>query len=260
MPLRPVPVARLAAALAVCLSGAAARADCPPPSRGGIVIDDGRVLLRGRDGAVVRCLADEVAALRRENRALRQRVDMLEAALAQAPVPYLAEDARVSAEAGRPVGRASFVLTARQTSQPAALTLDAGVVAALCGRPGGCRVTLVEAGEGLRRSDPAPRRTTGPCALTYATESGAWARAAPCGADAGAAAGVDGDGAGPGSAAGAGAAIIASAGRCHLADAPAERGPGGATPLAADRTRGLHLVALAGGAAAGRFRCELALD
>jgi hypothetical protein len=259
----------LALALALPLAALAAapgRAECELPGRGGIVIDrdTGRLLLRGPDGAFLRCLLDENAALRRDLRRLRDRVGALEAELAATPAPYADRDGRIEAVPGRPVGSAVFVLTARATGRPASLPLDHEVVRALCGRSGGCRLALAEAAEGLRTADPALRLAVGPCAFSYDAESGGWARAEGC--SGGTLAGVDGDGAPPApAAAGSGGAIIATAGRCALADAAAQDAPrpagaAVAAELAPDRSRGLFLLALPAPGGSARFRCELSVD
>lgn len=209
---------------------------------------------------VIDCLLGEIATLRREAARLAARVGALEAALSAIPADYVNLDGKARAPEGRPVGKALFVLSARQTGGTAAMPLDMSVVEALCAGPGGCSLLLVRRDAGLARPRGSAARGVGPCLFLYDADGGAWFRAAGCGgADA---AGVDGDG-GALSGSGAGGEIVAEAGgSCLLADSDARPQLGReATLLGGDRGPGLFLIAAPdrGDDPGRRFRCELVL-
>ncbi|MDH3263996.1 MAG: hypothetical protein OEM24_08365 [Paracoccaceae bacterium] len=210
---------------------------------------------------VIDCLLGEIAALRREEARLARRVGELEAALAAIPADYVNLDGKAEVPEGRPVGRARFVLSARQTGGTAAMALDMAVVEALCGGPGGCTLALARRALGLRRAEAGGAEGVGPCLFLYDPGNGAWFRAAGC--DGGGAEGVDGDG-GPLSGTGSGGEILAEAGQvCLLADSDASPrlGPE-ATFLGGDHGPGLFLIAAParGGETGSRFRCELDIE
>lgn len=210
---------------------------------------------------VIDCLLDEIAALRRDQARLAARVGALEAELAAIPADYLNLDGKVAAPEGRPVGRARFVLTARQTGGTAAMPLDMAVVEALCAGTGGCTLALARRDLDSRRAEAGAAEGVGPCVFLYDGDSLAWFRAAGC--DGGGVAGLDGDG-GPLSGSGRGGEIVAEAGGvCLLADSDASPrlGPE-ATFLGGDHGPGLFLIAAParGDDPGRRFRCELVLE
>lgn len=260
------------ATLLICLLAAlpAAARDCSGALPRGVPLRS--YVLRD----AVDCLISELRVLQRNQSRMAEELDRTRRALAVAqaaiPVDYLNEDGRITLPENRPIGRASFVLSARTTGGPASLALDRAVVAELCGDAGGCSLRLARRDLGLAA---APPDGTGPCLFLFDSASGGWFRSAGCG-DA-AARGIDGNGGAIGS--GGGEILAKAGGACLLADADARRGPGpapdqGAGPnagpnagpdtafLTSDQTPGLFLIAAPERTAdrAPRFRCELILE
>jgi hypothetical protein len=208
----------------------------------------------------IACLDAEIRALRLERARLEARVAEQAAALAEVPVAYLNEDGRENVEEDRPLSSARFVLTARQTGGAASLPVERTVLAALCARPGGCRLTLLQRLSGFGQPTPDTATGVGPCAFHYDPAGGAWFRGAGCG-ETDERQGVDGGGsaARPEQ----GREIASVGGGCLLADADIDLRPESPLePLGRDTGRGLFLVAAPalGPGAGARFRCELTLD
>ena len=91
---------------------------------------------------ILRCLVNELAAVRRENDLLKRRLRDIEALMTELPAAYSNEDGVVTEVPGRAIGRASFVLSARSTGGANAMPVDQRVLDEVCGRSGGCAVSI----------------------------------------------------------------------------------------------------------------------
>ncbi len=206
----------------------------------------------------VRCMNREMTALRRENARLRQRMDTLEAIAAEIPADYRNVDGKIEAVPGRAIGRASFTLNARLTGGAAALALDQHVLEALCGKSGGCLMTLGFRETGILGNTPGGAEVAGPCAFQYEVGTGAWVIGQGCG-DIGKS-GIDGD---QRAALDAEGDVVASvAGACVLAESGTKRAIGDESGFERDHARGLFLISLPSKQVDGirRYQCTLLLD
>jgi len=205
------------------------------------------------------CLVAEIADLKAEQQRLKAQVEKLQQKVGELPGDFRNENGKISRPNGPIVGSASFLLSARQGVSSASLPIDQAAMEMLCAKKGGCLISIFFEAEGMRLTDTSETIAVGPCALSYNSTSGAWARGTGCG-DAGAANGVDGNGS-PGT--GGGDEIVTAAGGgCLLSDADAARSVGGAATFGADGSRGFYLVAAPAlrESTGGRFRCELRIE
>ena len=220
--------------------------DCEPPTREGMEI---RGLFSFSE-----CMIDKVAALERENAAIKTELEAIRAALSKFPGELQIDNGRVTRTGGETLVQASFITTARRREGTVALGADQKALEALCAI--GCKVNLVLAPEGLRDDDPGTAAVVATCSLHYAAKSGACSLGG-CGNPV---SGVDGDGKPPGNS---GGEVIASAGgACLLADSEPSRSvnsEGGM--LGGDRAKGLFLIATPAlwTGTEDRFRCVLKL-
>jgi hypothetical protein len=205
------------------------------------------------------CALDEIADLKAEQRRMRSQIDKLQQQIGELPGEFQNDNGKISQPNGSAIGSAIFRLDARQGVSSSSLPLDQSVLEALCGKKGGCLISIFLEAEGLRLTDTSDTIAVGPCAISYNATTGAWARGTGCG-ETGAERGVDGNGA-PG--AGGGDEIVTAAGgACVLSDADAARSVGGSEVFGPDASRGFFLVAAPTlrEKSGGRFRCELKIE
>ena len=207
---------------------------------------------------VLRCLNNEVVKLRRDQTRLEQRLQEYDRLLSQMPAEYSNADGQVTEEPGRAIGRASFVLTARATGSASALQIEQRVLEEVCGKSGGCALSLTF--RQFSMFDGAAKGTVliGPCQFSYDAATGAWGVGDAC-SGGGATSGVDGDQRGVGG--DAGDVIAQSGGACVLSESDLARASG-VDAIARDGSRGLFLLSIPSRQADGirRFNCELVLD
>lgn len=206
------------------------------------------------------CILREIERLKERQRALERIAADYERLKAEIPVAYVNDNGVVSVEAGRIVGQATFVLTARRTGKPASLLLDQGVVEALCSGRRRCRLSLSLRRPASLTGDGASGEVSGPCLFDYDPETGRWVRGSGC--LGGQATGIDGNGVER--VPGAGAEIVAQAGAgCLLADADVRTFAAPEEEIfRRDHDRGLFLIAAPSlvGDPTGRFTCDLQVD
>ncbi|HUF86480.1 MAG TPA: hypothetical protein VMM59_03790, partial [Thermohalobaculum sp.] len=89
----------------------------------------------------LRCLQSRLDALKQENDALRDRLEVLEDARAAPAAAYHNRDGTVDRK-DRYLGPATFVLTGDRRGRPRSLALDQALVLAMCGDADGCLVSL----------------------------------------------------------------------------------------------------------------------
>lgn len=204
-------------------------------------------------GDFAKCVNERLAELETENAQLKDDVKDLEKTLDGLPGEMTDMNGRVTRSGGGNLTRAGFALDGRARQAAMGMDIDQKALEKLCGE--GCSLTLVLTAVGLREGDAAPVFATGPCAFQYKAKSGAWTRGGDCGETM---AGVDGNGSVAGDT---GAEVIAEAGAaCILADSEPAKGVGSeAQPLAADRDKGLVLIANPAlwKGSEQRFRCDL---
>ncbi len=239
--------------MACALPQASTASNCNFQIRGAAALDDFDVL------RTLRCLVRELDKLQRENAALKRRLDEIESKMTELPAAYSNVDGEVTREEGRAIGRASFVLSARSTGGANAMAIDQAVLEEVCGRRGGCAVTL-----GFRQLslfDPEPKGSvlTGPCQFTYAAGSGVWSVGAGCG-DA-PSSGRDGDQKASSELAD-DPVIVEASGACLLSESEPARSVGQDGSFTRDQRIGLFLVAMPSRQEDGirRFQCELVLN
>lgn len=208
---------------------------------------------------VLRCLVRELDNVRRENAALRRDIEELKALMTQLPANYSNVDGVVTEEVGRAIGRASFVLTARTTGGASVMPLEQRVLDEVCGKSGGCSVTLAFRKISLFDAETKDSVLTGPCTFTYAPGDGKWSLGAGCndgprsGKDGDQSAGDDGT---------TDAVLVRSGGACLFAESDPVRAVGTDTGFHRDHSIGLYLVAMPSLQPDGirRFECELVLN
>lgn len=236
---------RLALIFSLVLVGPSLAKDCEPPKK------EGREISGLIDFS--ECMIDKVAALERENAALKMDLETIETALSRFPGELRNENGRVTRIGGDNLVLATFSTSARRRETVASVAIDQTALEALCGI--GCTINIVLSAEGLRKDDPPPVFADASCTLRYTAKSGAWAQGGGCGEPV---TGVDGDGKPPGRS---GGEVIATAGGvCILADAEPGRGVAAdGQLLGADRAKGLYLIATPAlwTETADRFRCDV---
>lgn len=213
-----------------------------------------RVVLR-----VLRCLVRELDTVRRENAALRRDISELRALMAQLPADYANSDGVVTEEPGRAIGRASFVLSARMTGGASVMPVEQRVLEEVCGRSGGCSVTLAFRQISLLDAETKNNVLTGPCQFTYAPGSGKWSLGAGCGDPP--RSGKDGDQS-AGDDETTDPVLVRSGGTCLFAESDPVRAVGTDRGFHRDHSLGLYLVAIPSLQPDGirRFQCELVLN
>ena len=228
-------------------------ATCDFRTRGLAVLDDFDI------ARTLRCLVIELDKLKRENAALRRRLDQMDDILVEVPADYSNVDGIVSREEGRAIGRASFVLSARSTGGPNALPVDQTVLEEVCGRNGGCSVLLGFRRTSLFDTEPRYAHLTGPCQFSYSAGRGAWSLGAGCG-DA-PKSGTDGDETAS-SAGRSDPVIVEAAGACLFSESAPAQSVGQGDSFTRDHRIGLFLVAMPARQTDGirRFQCELVLN
>lgn len=208
---------------------------------------------------ILRCLVNELARVRRENAELKRRMSEIEALLVELPAEYANVDGVVSHAEGRAIGRASFLLSARSTGGASALPLDQRVLAEVCGKSGGCAVSVVFRQISLFNAEEKDRVLTGPCQFTYAPATGEWTLGAGCGVAP--RSGKDGDQTVSGEDT-VEPVLVRSGGACLFAESEPSRSVGREDGFQRDHSPGLFLVAMPARQPEGirRFECELVLN
>ncbi|TMV07768.1 hypothetical protein FGK63_09895 [Ruegeria sediminis] len=202
------------------------------------------------------CLLAEIRDLKRQQREMERTLRQFERLIGELPAPYLNDNGQITADPGRRIGSATFILNPGQTSSPSALPIDQNVLEELCA-PGTCEVSLHFQSFGFLSDTPIQSTIVGPCNFAFDPLTGGWTRGPGCGGST--VSGVDGDG-GIGNG-GTGADIIVEAERaCLLADAGIRKGVG--TDHAffeKDHAIGLFLITAPARRADGvrRFKCEV---
>jgi hypothetical protein len=213
-----------------------------------------------RDTEVIetlRCMNSEIARLKRDQARLEQRLKELERLETRFPEDYANVDGKVTEEPGRAIGRASFVLTARSTGSASVLPVEQRVLEEVCGKSGGCSLSVIFRQFSLFDGEAKETVLTGPCQFIYARSSGAWAIGEGCAVDG--TSGTDGDQlavTGESS----GSVITASGGACLFAESEMARARSEDT-IARDGSRGLFLLSVPSRQPDGirRYTCELAM-
>ncbi len=237
----------------VAATAASAR-DCSVNFRGEGSTDRVRIL-----GAAVNCLNSEVNALKRKQARLEKTLAEYERLLGELPAPYINDNGTITAEPGRRVGRANYILDARRTGGAAFVPLEQSVVEELCADRG-CQLSLAIRVLGSFSKEPLESMIIGPCKFTYNANTGDWLRGDGCSGEV--LRGSDGDGtAGIGDD---GADIIVEAGPgCLLADAGVRKSVGtDPNILERDHALGLFLIAAPERRDGGgkRFTCDLEIE
>lgn len=229
----------------------AAEAQCPFDVNYGGIGDDQII-------KTFRCLNAEIARLKRDQARLEARVKEFDRLMTQLPAEYVNADGKVTEEPGRAIGRASIKLTARATGSASVLPVDQRVLEEVCGKAGGCSLSVIFRQFSLFDGDAVETILTGPCQFTYSRTNGDWAIGEGCAVDA--ASGTDGDQlalAGDTS----GSVIAASGGACLFAESELARAKSDDS-LARDGSRGLFLLSVPSRQPDGvrRYSCELAMN
>jgi hypothetical protein len=207
----------------------------------------------------LRCLNNRITDLHKTNNQLQRRIAKLEAVAGNLPTAWSNEDGVITEEPGRPIGNASFLLSARSTGGANSLAIEQRVLEEVCGTSGGCTLTIAMNQLSLFDKKPKESAVSGPCQLTYKPDSGDWAVSGGCGGAP--QSGIDGDG-GLGSDGGNSVEIAAAGGACILADSGLSKTVGGDEELTSDRSKGLFLIAMPSrqSGAERRFQCELSFE
>ncbi len=208
---------------------------------------------------ILRCLVNELARVRRENAELKRRMSVIEALLVELPAEYANVDGVITEEEGRAIGRASFLLSARSTGGASALPVDQRVIAEVCGKSGGCAVSVTFRQIGLFNAEEKDRVLTGPCQFSYAPGTGEWTLGAGCGAAS--RSGRDGDQS-VGGENEVDPVLVTSGGACLFSESEPLRSIGVEDGFQRDQSPGLFLVAMPSRQPDGirRFQCELVLN
>lgn len=235
---------------ALLWSPSVAMADCDYEV--GFYVDDVELL------RTLRCLNTEIERLKRNQAVLDRKLKSFERLMAELPTDYANRDGVVTEEPGRPIGRASFLLTARATGSASVLPIEQRVLEEVCGKAGGCTLSITFRQFSIFDGAATETILTGPCQFSYTPQTGAWGLGEAC-ESGGATSGVDGDQRAVGS--GEGDVIAVSGGACVLAESDLARATEGDT-LARDGSRGIFLLSIPSLQPDGvrRFECELALD
>ena len=190
---------------------------------------------------------------------LKKTVAEFESIVKRMPADYSNLDGEVTEEIDRVIGRATFLLTSNGGNSASAMTIDQRALEQVCGKAGGCDITMLFRQLSLFDSEPKDSSLSGPCGFTYQPDSGEWSLGIGCEGD-GAKSGVDGDQSvglqGEG-----GDLIVESGGACILAESDLGRAMGQSESLARDHGQGLFLIAMPSRQPEGirRFQCELVL-
>jgi hypothetical protein len=219
--------------------------------------------LVGLDEATVlrtlRCLVTELDKLQRENAALKKRLAEVEGVIKELPAPYSNVEGKVTEEPGRAIGKASFTISARSSGGASALPIEQRVLEEVCGKSGGCSVSVAFRQISLFDAEPKDILLTGPCQFTYAADTGAWSIGSVC--SEAPASGEDGDQSVTGDD-DVDPVLLQAAGGCLLSESEPRRAVGQEAGFARDHSKGLFLVAMPSRQVGGirRFQCELVLN
>lgn len=206
------------------------------------------------------CLLKEIERLKKRQIKLERIISKHERLIGELPAPYLNNNGKVTAEPGRQIGSATFILDARLTGGISSLPVEHSILEQLC-TTRQCRLSLVLRVVGFRKGETIESTLVGPCNFDYNATSGDWIRGTGCSGKA--MSGRDGNGA-VGITSGYGAEVIIEAGEaCLLADANARKVVGaGHEFFERDHSMGLYLIAVTERRTDGvrRFKCDLKIE
>ncbi len=130
-------------------------------------------------GRNLECLERRLDALREENAALRNRLDVVEDERGAAGAAYRNVDGTVDRK-DRYLGPATFVVTGDRGGGPRSLRLDHPLLLAMCGDADGCLLTLGLTGA-IAPGEPVETMfADGPCILHLDGEEGTWSLSGFC--------------------------------------------------------------------------------
>lgn len=188
-----------------------------------------------------RCVIKEIETLKRQQSQIPKLEKQVADLRRRIPVEYQNTNGKVTAEPGRPIGKATITVDSSRSGKTLSLPIAQDVVNELCGGKS-CHIIVSMSVTGAFSGTRTEGAVFGPCAFSYDAASGDWVRGAGCGGAA--VLGTDGDGVSA-SESGASNVIMEAGQACLLADTEIKSTPGqGQSGFGPDRTKGLYLIAV----------------